>query len=117
MGLESFYLGVKMAIFSSRGSAPQPHPACGPQTDPQTPELGPSGPKTSCLGGQYTVAVRAPGSGGPPASAVARARPDGLAALGVLAHAHGSRPRLAVSAVVSRVRSAVQQLTARLTES
>jgi len=42
MGLESFYLGVKTAIFSSRGSTP--HPAVG---SPQTPELGPSGPKTS----------------------------------------------------------------------
>ena len=45
MGLESFYLAVKTAIFSSRGSAP--HPALRLGASPQTPELGPSGPKTS----------------------------------------------------------------------
>ena len=45
MGLESFYLAVKTAIFSSRGSAPHPRSAAGGH--PQTPELGPSGPKTS----------------------------------------------------------------------
>ena len=33
MGLESFYLGVKTAIFSSRGSAP--HPAGGRPPDPR----------------------------------------------------------------------------------
>ena len=46
MGLESFYLAVKTAIFSSRGSAPHA-PLCGWGPGPQTPELGPSGPKTS----------------------------------------------------------------------
>jgi len=35
MGLESFYFGVKTAIFSSRGSAPHPAAGAGPWADPR----------------------------------------------------------------------------------
>ena len=35
MGLESFYLAVKTAIFSSRGSAPHPALRLGPPPDPR----------------------------------------------------------------------------------
>ena len=50
MGLESFYLAVKTAIFSSRGAAPAPHPALRLGARPPDPRVRSQRPQNLELG-------------------------------------------------------------------